>query len=167
MVPHSYCVICITCHLVWANQRSRTHFKEARSHLAWEQCFTQVWRVLWTGVKRVLAGSEFCMQLTQHNFACTWTVQYTICVTIWHGIYAEASRTRNKCGSPPPNFLVVPFEHFFKKKEGNAWIARNIVLYFCMRSSTRLTTFWKLNGRQWVNRFGHSSSLNMNGQLAW
>ena len=31
------------CHLAWANQRSRTHF---RSRLAWEPCFKQVWSVL-------------------------------------------------------------------------------------------------------------------------
>ena len=36
----------LLCHLAWADQRSRMHFKEARSHLAWEPCFKQVWSAL-------------------------------------------------------------------------------------------------------------------------
>jgi len=35
-----YVLYITLCHLAWADQRSRTHFKEARSHLPWEPAHT-------------------------------------------------------------------------------------------------------------------------------
>ena len=35
------------------------------------------------------------LQLTQHKFACTWTVQDTWSITIRHGIYGEAAKKQS------------------------------------------------------------------------
>ena len=54
------------------------------------ECFKQVW----------------ILQLTQHNFACTWTVQDTWSITTWHRIYAEAARQRNRSSPRTPHTVL-------------------------------------------------------------
>ena len=73
-----------------------------------QECFKLVWSVLnWVWI----------LQLTQHNL--TWTVQNTWNKTIWHWIYAEVVRQRNRSRlivytpySTQSRHMEIPFEHF-------------------------------------------------------
>ena len=65
-----YVLYITLCHLVWADQRNHTHFKEARSHLPWEPAHTcsvnsQIFDTFTKGVWAPLLEKVLCYSASQ------------------------------------------------------------------------------------------------------